>query len=63
LANLPIVLSVLTKADPLSYGIDGLRAALINGGQFGIPLDAGFLTVAALVLLSLGAWSFSKIEI
>ncbi|MCX7881222.1 MAG: ABC transporter permease [Patescibacteria group bacterium] len=28
--NLPPVLFLITKMDPLSYGIDGLRGALIN---------------------------------
>ena len=63
LANLPLVLKVLTRIDPLTYGIDGLRAALIGTTHFGMPLDLTFLGVAAALLLALGAYSFSKIEI
>lgn len=43
LSNLPKALTALTSLDPLSYGINGLRAALINLSHFGAPLDAGVL--------------------
>src|SRR5262252_5643616 len=36
LKNLPTALSIATKFDPLSYGVDGLRAALIGKGVFGM---------------------------
>lgn len=34
LENLPAVLTVATRLDPLSYGVDGLRVALIGVSQF-----------------------------
>src|ERR1700760_3704125 len=34
LDNLKRVMSVITKIDPLTYGVDGLRGALINGWHF-----------------------------
>lgn len=63
LNNLPKVLSFVTKLDPLSYGVDGLRAALIGTSHFGAIVDAVVLAVVAVGLLGLGAWRFSKIEI
>jgi ABC-2 type transport system permease protein len=63
LDNLPKVLSALTAIDPLSYGVDGLRAALIDRTHFGAATDAAVLGVFALVVFCLGAWRFSKIEI
>jgi ABC-2 type transport system permease protein len=63
LENLPRALSVITKIDPLSYGIDGLRAALIGRTHFGSPIDLTVLAVFAAALLCLGAWRFSRIEI
>jgi ABC-2 type transport system permease protein len=63
LNNLPKALSFLTKLDPLSYGVDGLRAALIGASHFGAIVDAVVLAVVAVGLLGLGAWRFSKIEI
>jgi ABC-2 type transport system permease protein len=63
LNNLPKALSFVTKLDPLSYGVDGLRAALIGTSHFGAMVDAVVLAVVAVGLLALGAWRFSKIEI
>jgi ABC-2 type transport system permease protein len=63
LNNLPKVLSFVTRLDPLSYGVDGLRATLIGASHFGAIVDAVVLAVVAVGLLCLGAWRFSKIEI
>ena len=61
------VLRVITSFDPLAYGIDGMRSALLGmaAGQvrFGPTLDGVVLASVAIVFLSLGAYSFSKIEI
>jgi ABC-2 type transport system permease protein len=63
LKNLPTALSVVTSVDPLSYGVDGLRAALLGSAYFGATLDLVVLAVVGVALLWLGAWRFSKIEI
>jgi ABC-2 type transport system permease protein len=63
LNNLPKALAVVTRLDPLSYGVDGLRGALIGVTHFGIATDLAVLAVVALALLYLGAWRFSKIEV
>ncbi|HKS07211.1 MAG TPA: ABC transporter permease [Gemmatimonadaceae bacterium] len=63
LDGLPKVLSVLTRLDPLTYGVDGLRNALIGVSHFNIMIDAGVLALVAVALLGFGAWRFSKIEI
>jgi ABC-2 type transport system permease protein len=63
LDNLPKVMTALTKLDPLSYGVDGLRSALIEQSHFGAALDATVLLALALVFICLGAWRFSKIEV
>jgi len=63
LDHLPPVLATLTRINPLSYGIDGLRSALIAQSQFPATLDAIVLIALALVLISLGAWRFSRIEV
>jgi ABC-2 type transport system permease protein len=63
LQNLPPALAFITRLDPLSYGVDGLRATLIGASHFGIVTDAVVLIFAAIVLLCFGAWRFSRIEI
>ena len=63
LNNLPRVLGWITSADPLAYGIDGMRSALLGMAHFGPAIDGAVLGCVALLFLSLGAYSFSKIEI
>jgi ABC-2 type transport system permease protein len=63
LTNLPRALSILTSADPLAYGIDGVRGTLLNMSHFGSGLDALVLCVAASVFLAVSTYFFSKIEV
>ena len=63
LSNLPRVLAWLTRIDPLTYGVDGVRGALIGSTHFGVPTDIAALSAVAVLLLGFGAWRFSKIEI
>lgn len=63
LEGLPTVLSVVTRLDPLSYGIDGLRGALIDSSHLGVSQDIAVLSAFAIVFLIIGGWLFSKIEI
>jgi ABC-2 type transport system permease protein len=63
LAGLPSVLAVATRLDPLSYGIDGLRGALIGQSQFSVFTDLAVLGSVAALFLALGAWSFSRIQV
>ncbi|MDE1970592.1 MAG: ABC transporter permease [Patescibacteria group bacterium] len=59
----PQFLKLIAAFNPLSYGVDGLRAAFGAGGHFGIPLDLLVLSLATLFLLAVGSYLFSKIEI
>lgn len=63
LANLPLAMSIITKLDPLAYGVDGLRGALINAWHFHPALDIGILAAIGTVFLSLGAYLFTRIEV
>ena len=63
LTNLPKALAVLTRVDPLTYGVDGVRGALIGVTHFGVSWDVATLAGVAVLLLVVGAWRFSKIEI
>lgn len=63
LNDLPAALTVATRIDPLSYGIDGLRGALIGLGRFSPVTDAAVLTVVAALFLVLGARAFSRIQV
>jgi ABC-2 type transport system permease protein len=63
LNDLPMALGVITKLDPLSYGIDGLRGALIGISHFGLAIDVAVLCTLAVGLTLLGSRFFSKIQL
>jgi ABC-2 type transport system permease protein len=65
LVNLPIALKIITRLDPLSYGIDGMRNVLLGASHaaFDPRLDLLVLVVVGSILLVFGAYRFSKIEI
>jgi ABC-2 type transport system permease protein len=63
LSNLPPALAVLTRIDPLSYGVDGLRGAFIDQSHFGVATDLAVLGVLAAFFLALGARAFSRIQV
>jgi ABC-2 type transport system permease protein len=62
LQGLPSVMEVATKIDPLTYGIDGLRGALISTSTFGIVTDLMIMIILAIVLLGIGSYLFEKIQ-
>jgi ABC-2 type transport system permease protein len=62
LDNLPSVLAVIVKINPLSYGVDGLRGALIGQAHFGMGLDTLVLVAMTLLLVFIGSYLFSRIE-
>jgi ABC-2 type transport system permease protein len=63
LTELPSALAVATQVDPLSYGIDGLRGALIGHSHFGAVVDLMVLGGVAVVFMAIGARQFSRIQI
>ena len=63
LTNLPTALTVATRLDPLAYGIDGLRGALIGLWQIGPVTNVVVLAGVGAAFLALGARAFSKIQV
>ncbi len=63
LQNLPEPIAVIASADPLTYGVDGLRGALIASSHFGMWTDAAMLGLIALGIVAVGSYLFSKIQI
>jgi ABC-2 type transport system permease protein len=62
LNNLPAPLAAATRLDPLTYGVDGLRGALIGRSQLGALADVGVLAAVACAFLALGARAFARIQ-
>ncbi len=63
LNGVPKFLQVIAFFDPLSYGVDAIRGAITNQSHFGMGTDLMVLAVLTLVILSIGSYLFSKIEI
>lgn len=63
LTGLPRALEIVAGLDPLTYGVDGLRGALIGSGHFAAALDIGVLAVIATILVAGGAYLFSRIQL
>ncbi len=61
--NLKGILRGVLRLNPLSYGVDGLRGALSHGFAFGLTTDLVCLGIAAFILLTVGNYFFSKIEV
>jgi ABC-2 type transport system permease protein len=60
--NLPAWLLPLAYADPLTYGVDGLRGVLTGVSSFPPLFDAVVLFGFFLLLLALGTWFFERSE-
>jgi ABC-2 type transport system permease protein len=63
LDDLPKGVLIAATVNPLAYGVDGLRGALVNVSHFGLGLDVIVLSAVAVVFLSVGSYLFSKIQI
>ena len=62
LKNLPKSLQWISMADPLTYGVDALRWALLEHGAFPFLLDLGILALTSAGMLVLGAFFFETSE-
>ncbi len=63
LNGLPNVLAVLTRIDPLAYGIDAFRTVLSGMSAFGLGMDVTILSAVTIIFIGLGGYLFSKIQI
>ena len=63
LEGLPSVLTIITRINPLSYGVDGLRGSLTGMAHFGMSFDILLLSVITLVFLMIGSKLFSRIQV
>jgi len=57
------VLATIIKFNPLSYGVDGIRGALTNQIHFGFAHDFAFLIIVTFIVLAIGTYLFSKVEV
>jgi len=63
LTGLPTALSIVTKINPMAYGVDALRGALVGISSFSLPLDLLVLIVLTFVFLGVGSYLFNRIQV
>lgn len=63
LKNLPPALDFITKINPFSYGVDGIRGSFSGFFQFSFFTDLAVLSAVTLVLIAIGTYQFSKIQV
>ncbi|WP_049903679.1 ABC transporter permease [Halococcus agarilyticus] len=60
--GLPELVQPLAYINPLTYGVDGLRAALVGTSTYPLLVNFGALVVSSVVMVSLGAYLFERVE-
>lgn len=62
LQGLPAAMEIIARVDPMTYGIDGLRGALISVSSFGMVTDLVVLVSLTAVVLVAGSYLFERIQ-
>lgn len=57
---LPTSVQYIVYLNPLTYGVDGLRNALIGTGTFSIWADLLAMTVSTIIMVSIAIYAFNK---
>jgi ABC-2 type transport system permease protein len=63
LDGLPKSIFLVSRFNPLSYGVDGLRATLTTATHFGLGVDLVIISATIAVIFAIGAYFFSRIQI
>ena len=61
--GLPKALQLVVRLNPLTYGVDGIRGSLSSVSAFGMGTDFVVLTILTGILLAIGSYFFSKIQL
>lgn len=62
LENLPPAIYFISRIDPLTYGVDGMRGALAGMNVFGIYSDLAIIGTLSVLICMIGTILFSKVE-
>ena len=62
LTNLPPTIYFISRIDPLTYGVDGLRGVFAGMSSFGIYSDLATICALSILICAIGTVLFSKIE-
>jgi ABC-2 type transport system permease protein len=62
LQNLPAPIYLISRINPLTYGVDGLRGAIVGMSIFGVYNDLVVLGTLSVLICAIGIMLFSKME-
>jgi ABC-2 type transport system permease protein len=62
-AGLPAPLRIAVRLNPLSYGVAGMRDALVGTASLETATDLAVLAALAAMLLGISSFLFSRIEV
>ena len=63
ISALPESLQYVSYANPLTYGIDGLRGTLMGSSSFPLALDFAVMLLSAVAMVLLASYAFTRIEV
>ncbi len=63
LDKLPFWMRVLTRLDPASFAVDGLRHAIIGASTLSFSLDLAIVAGFDAVLIVAGTWAFNRMKL
>jgi ABC-2 type transport system permease protein len=63
LDNLPLWLKILTRLDPASYAVDGLRAVILGASSMHYLPNLAVILGFDLVLVLFGTWAFNRMKL
>jgi len=62
LENLPPWLMLLTYIDPVTYGVDGIRAVLLGNSRFPVLVDLLILVAFSFAMIEIGTVFFKRMQ-
>ncbi len=63
LNNLPEWLTVFTRLDPVTYGVDAIRSLMIGVSTFGLAFDFLVLIGFGLLMIGIGTFAFRRMKL
>lgn len=62
LEGLPKIIEIITKINPLTYGVDAIRGSLTGISDFGLATDFTVVALVAIAVMIIGTYLFSRVE-
>jgi len=61
--QLPGWLTIFTRINPVTYGVDAIRGLTVGGNTFNLFLDFGIITTFSFLMVFIGTYAFSRMKL